>query len=100
MAKNPNISVQRERYKAFLQKLKEARKRAKLTQVDVAKELGQPQTFISKVETQQRRLDVIDLIDFLKVYRVEPSEFIDDLCRHLDSMKGDESPTRTVKKSR
>lgn len=98
MAKNNKT----QRYDIFIAKLKAARKRADLTQVDVAKALGQPQTFISKVEHSQRRLDVIDMIDFLKVYGVEPAAFVDELCRQLNSgsKKGDESPTRTVKKTR
>lgn len=88
------------RYGVFLAKLYEARKRTDLKQVDVAKALDQPQTFISKVERGERRLDVIDLIDFLKVYGVKPSEFIDDLCHHLGSRKGDDSPTRVLRKRR
>jgi transcriptional regulator with XRE-family HTH domain len=49
-------------------RLKNARKRAGLTQVQAAKALGKPQNFISKSETGERRIDVIELADFMALY--------------------------------
>lgn len=105
MAKRTNEESDKKRihnlhYGVFRAKLKEARKRANLNQVDAAKALDQPQTFISKVERGERRLDVIDLIDFLKAYGVKPSDFINDLCHDLGSRKGDDSPVRVLRKRR
>ena len=48
-------------YKAFLIRLKEARESAGLTQVQVALKLKKPQSFVSKGESGERRLDVIEL---------------------------------------
>ena len=49
------------------QKLREllitARKKAKLTQAEVAQRLGRPQSFVAKNEGGERRLDVIEFID-------------------------------------
>jgi transcriptional regulator with XRE-family HTH domain len=50
-------------------RLREARKRAGLTQIEAAKALGQPQNFISKCETGERRIDPIELADFMALYR-------------------------------
>lgn len=62
------------RYEAFLRRLREARKQANLTQAEVAERLGKPQSFVSKVETGERRLDFVEVADLAAIYRV-PLDF-------------------------
>src|SRR2546423_1706200 len=62
-------STQSARYREFLKRLKAARRDAGLTQVAVAKRLGKPQSFISKCETGERRVDVVELDDLARLYR-------------------------------
>lgn len=62
-------------YKEFLQKFKKARREAGLTQVEVAKLLKKPQSFISKCESGERRVDIIDLKRFAKLYKKPLSYF-------------------------
>ena len=50
-----------QRYAHFLKRLRQARKSVGLTQYDVAAALHKPQSFISKVETGERRVDVVEL---------------------------------------
>ena len=50
-------------------RLKKARVEAKLSQTDIAKLLGKTQSYISKVESGQRRLDVIELKEFTRIYK-------------------------------
>ncbi len=57
-----------QRYQKFLRQLRKARKEAQLTQVDVAVELGKPQSFVAKCESGERRIDVVELVDFAKIY--------------------------------
>lgn len=57
-----------QRYQKFLRQLRKARKEAQLTQVDVAVELGKPQSFVAKCESGERRIDVVELADFAKIY--------------------------------
>jgi ribosome-binding protein aMBF1 (putative translation factor) len=64
------------RYDKFLKLLKEARIAAGLSQRDAAKKLSRTQSFISKSESGERRVDVIELVDFLRVYGVRPEQFI------------------------
>jgi transcriptional regulator with XRE-family HTH domain len=48
--------------------LREAREARGLTQVEVARALRKPQSFVSSCESGQRRIDVIELSKFSKLY--------------------------------
>ena len=61
-------STQTRRYRQFLARLKQARKEAGLTQIDVAKRLRKPQSFVSRCETGERRVDAIELEDLARLY--------------------------------
>lgn len=52
-----------DRYKELCQLLSETRVRKGLTQSVVAKRLGKPQSYVSKYESGERRLDVIEVLD-------------------------------------
>ena len=62
------------RYKAFLVLLRQAREETGLTQVQVAKRLGRSQTWLSKCELGERRVDFVELEDIAAAYKV-PLEF-------------------------
>lgn len=55
-------------YRALLAKLKGARATAGLTQDEAAKLLGKPQSYVSKCEQGERRIDVIELKAFARIY--------------------------------
>ncbi|HVX69603.1 MAG TPA: helix-turn-helix transcriptional regulator [Mycobacteriales bacterium] len=46
---------------ALCRLLREHRERAGLRQVDVAQRVGEPQSFVSKYESGERRLDLVEL---------------------------------------
>jgi transcriptional regulator with XRE-family HTH domain len=52
----------------MLSRLREARLIAGLTQTDAAAALRRPQSFVSKCESGERRIDVIELEDFARLY--------------------------------
>lgn len=56
--------------------LKRARHNAKLTQIEAARRLGKTQAYISKCERGERRIDVIEIAEFAKLYRKSPSYFM------------------------
>jgi hypothetical protein len=56
------------RYKVMLQHLRRARQDSGLTQVEVARALGNTQGYVSKCEQGERRIDAIELSDFAQVY--------------------------------
>lgn len=69
-------SVHTKEYAVFVDRLKKARIESGLTQAEVAKKLGRPQSHISNVESGQQRVDVIELKRFAKIYRKDTSYFL------------------------
>lgn len=69
-------TIRSSEYKEVIRKLKAARIAAGLSQEDVAKKLGKSQSYISKVEAGEQRIDVIELRAFTKLYRKELDDFI------------------------
>lgn len=55
------------RYKELVQALTAMRKKANLSQSDLAKSLGFSQSDISKIENCERRIDVIEVLDWQEV---------------------------------
>lgn len=71
-------SAQRLEYRRFLQRLRAAREESGLTQADVAEKLGVDQSWISKAERGVRRLDIIELSKFARLYRKPARYFVPD----------------------
>ena len=65
----------RPRYRKFLTRLREARRQAGLTQEEAARRLGRPQSFLSKCESGERRVDFVELLVLAKLYGVNISFF-------------------------
>jgi len=69
---------QAEDYRRFLARLRAAREEAGLSQVEVASQLGKPQSFVSKCESGERRVDVVELAAFAEVYGVSLDRFVNN----------------------
>ena len=69
-------SVHSEDYRKIIERLKEARFAVGLSQQDVAEKLDKPQSYISKIESGERRLDVAEIKRFASVYKKDVSFFI------------------------
>ena len=63
-------------YEVLLRLLREARTRAGILQTDLAQRLGQRQSFVSKVECGERRIDLIELRTILGAIGVKLSDFV------------------------
>lgn len=70
-------------YGEFRAMLVSARERAGLTQAELAQRLGKPQSYISKYETNVRRLDVVEFYAVARALRLDPVELFTDLVRRL-----------------
>jgi len=63
-------------HRYIVKQLKKARKEASLSQKQVAKILRRTQSYISKCESGQRKIDVIQLKDFAKIYKKNLNYFV------------------------
>jgi transcriptional regulator with XRE-family HTH domain len=70
-------------YKIFLDLLRTSRESAELTQEELAKRIGQTQTFVSKCERGERRIDIAELLMFCRAIGIDASEFV----RKLESTR-------------
>lgn len=70
------VSICPDEYREIVKALVRARKGAGVTQVQLAAAIGQRQTFISKVEQGERRLDVAEFVRLIRMYEKDPFEAI------------------------
>jgi transcriptional regulator with XRE-family HTH domain len=68
--------VYTEKYKIFLERLRQARKDKGLTQIDVAKSLGKHQSYVAKCESGERRVDIVELTEFAHLYNKSLDYFV------------------------
>ena len=66
-------------YKALCRELIRIRKCKSLTQMDVAKKLARPQSYVSKYEQAERRLDVVEFLQVAKAVGVDPCAILKKL---------------------
>ena len=64
------------KYTRLLRTLRQVRKSAGLTQAEVGKRFGTHASFVSKCESGERRIDVVELAEFCRLYKVTLSEFL------------------------
>lgn len=69
-------SIHDPRYIGLIKSLILIREERKVTQVQLATRLKKPQSYIAKVENLDRRIDVIELYDWLNELEIELHDFI------------------------
>jgi transcriptional regulator with XRE-family HTH domain len=74
-------SLYSETYSRFLGLLREARLKSGLTQIELAKRLGRPQSFVSKCESGERRIDVAEFLAFCRVIGIDAASAVRQLER-------------------
>lgn len=65
-------------YDAIVQRLIEARRESGLTQREVSAQIGRAHSFLSKCETGERRVDVLELLQLAKLYEKPLRYFLGD----------------------
>ena len=76
-------SIFTEEYQIFLTHLIQARKEKNITQVDLANFLRKPQSYVSKYENGERRLDVIETFEILFALKIKPHQFFEKIEKQL-----------------
>lgn len=77
-------SIYSKDYSVLIEKLREAREAEGMTQTQLADKLEQTQSFVSKVERCERRLDVVELRAFCKAIGISFRNFIGEIDRYLN----------------
>ncbi len=75
-------SVFTQEYNQFRKMLIDARKAANLTQAELSAKLERPQSYVSKYERGERRLDLIEFLQLAQVLEIDPLTFIENLLTY------------------
>jgi transcriptional regulator with XRE-family HTH domain len=66
-------SLRHSRFRALLRNIREE---ARLSQAELAAKLGRPQTFVSKAELSERRIDFLETLDFCAACNVPVNQLM------------------------
>ncbi|MDH8280875.1 helix-turn-helix transcriptional regulator [Klebsiella pneumoniae] len=66
-------------YQLVIKALRDARIACGITQQEVASTFGRPQSFIAKVESGERRLDVVEFVRLCRLLNIEPASILNKL---------------------
>jgi len=69
-------SIYTNEYKNLVKKLQNARNAVGLTQNDVATKLKKPQSYVSKIENGEQRIDIIEMKKFANLYKKDINYFL------------------------
>jgi transcriptional regulator with XRE-family HTH domain len=75
------MRIVRDRKKTLRERLKQARLDAGLRQVDVAQQLAKPQSYIAKIESGERKMDFIEVLDLCVAIGLDPCELSRELVK-------------------
>lgn len=78
-------STHHDDYRRLLNLLREVRRELGVTQIDLARRLDNTQTFVSKFERGERRLDVVEFVEICEALGVPPS---DVFARYMAQRQG------------
>jgi transcriptional regulator with XRE-family HTH domain len=70
------------RHRALIELLVQKRLDAHLTQADLAERLGEYQSFVARLESGQRRVDVVELLELAEVLAFDPAKAIAAIAKH------------------
>jgi transcriptional regulator with XRE-family HTH domain len=76
-------------YIVFLYFIRQARLDSGLTQQEMAKALKKPQSFVSKYEIGERKLNVIEFIEICKVLTLDSGDFLKQIERKIDETQSE-----------
>ncbi len=77
-------SIYSKEYSLFLEQLRSAREEQGLSQTELAQRLGTTQSFISKVERGERRIDIVELRAFCSALGIGFGSFVSRIEKAVD----------------
>ncbi|MBI1236590.1 MAG: helix-turn-helix domain-containing protein [Alphaproteobacteria bacterium] len=67
-------STRSEEYQRLQTWLRKARQDTGLTQFELAEKLGRPQSFVAKIESGERRVDIFEFVQICEALGLNPNE--------------------------
>jgi transcriptional regulator with XRE-family HTH domain len=83
-------SIHSTEYKLLAKRLKELREKNGVKQAEVSQRLGRPHSFPNKVETAQRGLDPIELMDYVEALGGDYLSFISDFTLEIKALRNED----------
>ncbi|MBL8823451.1 MAG: helix-turn-helix transcriptional regulator [Planctomycetia bacterium] len=78
-------SIYTREYSVVLRLIREAREKSGITQEQLAKQLKQTQSFVSKIERGDRRIDIVQLRTLCRVFGTTLLSFVQKMEAELSS---------------
>ena len=96
-----NKSIHTRLYQRVIARLRATREEKGVTQMQLAERLGVNQTFVSKVEICERRLDIVELLTICEILEISFVDFIkeideDIISKFKDSKKNSHNNEKTI----
>jgi transcriptional regulator with XRE-family HTH domain len=92
-------TIYSEEYDLFRRMIREERERLHLTQGELGRKVGKHQPFIARIETGQRRLDVIEFRHLLHAMGIAPVAFFERLEARINEEIPREASIQTTSSS-
>ncbi|MDU0364475.1 helix-turn-helix transcriptional regulator [Rhizobium sp. 25PS6] len=70
-----------ERHRALIALLVEKREASGLTQTELADRLGEYQSFVARLESGQRRVDVVEFLELARILNFDPLDALRRLAK-------------------
>ena len=77
-------TVQTKAHRKLVGALYAARRKTGMRQIEVAKKLNRSQTWIARIESGERRIDVIEFGRLCRLYRIDPHKLLDGIMVNGD----------------
>lgn len=76
---NKQKSIFNQKYRQFIDDIVACRKQAKITQRELAKKLGTSNCYVARIETRERRIDIVEAIDMMRALNMSEQQIIDQI---------------------
>jgi transcriptional regulator with XRE-family HTH domain len=73
-------------WEILLKTLKDLREQKGWTQKQLAQKLGRPQSLVAKIEAGERRLDVCQFIDYMRILESDPAAVMNRIMKSINGL--------------
>ena len=86
MNKRLTKSLYTAEWEILLKTLKDLREKKGWTQEQLARKLGRPQSLVAKIEAGERKLDVCQFIDYMRILEADPTAVMRRILKTIQGL--------------